>query len=161
MRRRDEATLGPNVGGARAIARKLLKDAGIIEVPVSLQKVLDHMRTRHDLAVLRIPFDRLDGMLVVVDDGPPTLVFNPDRPWVRRRFTVSHEVGHYLLGHGGCSAADEHAEKEANQFAAELLMPLAMIKVDYKKDRDLEKLAAKYVVSQEAMCLHLMECKVL
>lgn len=56
---------------------------------------------------------------------------------------------------------DNDPEAEANQFAAELLMPLAILKVDYKKERDLEKLAAKYIVSGEAMCLHLMERRIL
>ena len=59
-------------------------------------------------------------------------------PWERRRFSIAHEVGHYLL-HAGevpdgvfCRAADLRPdpecperlrEREANRFAAELLMP--------------------------------------
>lgn len=50
---------------------------------------------------------------------------------VRRRFTVAHEVGHHVLGHGsivdpeGNLAHDvaEPLERDANSFAAELLLP--------------------------------------
>lgn len=50
----------------------------------------------------------------------------------RARFTVIHELGHILLAHtrtfhrdnGGVIAAFEDSEWQANQFAAEFLMPL-------------------------------------
>ena len=59
------------------------------------------------------------------------------RPEGRRRFTVSHELGHFLLpshtGNRQCTAADlreqrldtthQRQEAEANRFAAGLLMP--------------------------------------
>ena len=150
-----------NVGGARNIARKLLKDARAKEIPVSLYKIIRHLEAQHDLAVLRFPLGAVDGLLVMVD-GLPTIGFNGDTAWVRRRFTIAHEVGHLFLGHV-CSGLDidRNNEAEANQFAAELLMPLAILKIDYKKDPDLEKLAWKYIVSKEALCLHLMECHIL
>ena len=65
-------------------------------------------------------------------------------PWERRRFSIAHEVGHYLL-HAGqvpagvfCRAADLRPdpesperlrEREANRFAAELLMPESLVAV--------------------------------
>src|SRR4051795_483327 len=64
-------------------------------------------------------------------------------PWERRRFSIAHEVGHFLL-HAGersdgvfCRAADLRPdpesperlrEREANRFAAELLMPDGMVR---------------------------------
>jgi Zn-dependent peptidase ImmA (M78 family) len=150
-----------NVGGARNISRRLLKDVRIKEIPVSLWKIVNHLKAQHDLEVLRFPLGSVDGLLVMVD-GLPTIGFNGDTAWVRRRFTIAHEIGHLLLGHT-CSGIDidKDAEAEANQFAAELLMPLALLKVDYKKEPDLEALAWKYIVSKEALCLHLMECRIL
>ena len=59
----------------------------------------------------------------------------------RARFTVIHELGHILLAHtrthnrdsGGDIAAYEDSEWQANQFAAEFLMPLThMIANRYK-----------------------------
>src|SRR5690242_21438073 len=62
-------------------------------------------------------------------------------PWERRRFSIAHEVGHHILHapSGGavfCRAGDlrpdpdspEHLrEREANRFAAELLMPADLV----------------------------------
>jgi Zn-dependent peptidase ImmA (M78 family) len=150
-----------NVGGARNIARKLLKDAKAKDVPISLYKIIEYLKPEHELEVVRFPLESVDGILVVVEDQP-TIGFNPSMVWVRRRFTIAHEIGHLLLGHT-CTDPDldNNPEAEANQFAAELLMPLAFLRADYKKERDLEKLAAKYIVSKKAMCIHLMECRVL
>lgn len=160
MRRNEEVVLGSHVGGVRNIARKLLKDARAKDVPISLYKIIEHLKAQHDLEVLRFPLGAVDGLLVRVN-GLPTIGFNGDTSWVRRRFTIAHEIGHLILGHTLECGIDTDGEGEANQFAAELLMPLAILKVDYKKEPDLEKLAWKYIVSQEAMCRHLMECRIL
>lgn len=57
----------------------------------------------------------------------------------RKRFTAGHELGHYLLGHGGteirCKPHDienwspilNREERDANTFAAEVLMPASII----------------------------------
>lgn len=55
---------------------------------------------------------------------PPIVVVNDDLPPDRVRFTVAHELGHLLLHR---VPADE-AEREANRFAAEFLVPAAAIK---------------------------------
>jgi Zn-dependent peptidase ImmA (M78 family) len=63
-------------------------------------------------------------------------------PWERRRFSVAHEVGHHVL-HAGASTAgvfcragdlrpdpespERLREREANRFAAELLMPQPLV----------------------------------
>lgn len=44
----------------------------------------------------------------------------PDLPPAIRRQTLAHELGHILLGHDGES---EQANREANCFAAQLLIP--------------------------------------
>lgn len=158
--RNETGKLKVNVGGARNIARKLLKDVKIREIPVSLWKIVNHLKAHHELQVFRFPLAGVDGLLVMVD-GLPTIGFNGDTAWVRRRFTIAHEIGHLMLGHTFDCGIDTDNEAEANQFAAELLMPLAILKVDYKNEPDLEKLAWKYIVSREALCLHLMECRIL
>jgi len=150
-----------SVGAIRNIARRLLKDAQVEEIPIFLPKIIRYLKARHDLEVLRFPLKAVDGLLVMVE-GHPTIGFNPDTAWVRRRFTIAHEIGHLMLGHvcGGPDIED-NPEAEANQFAAELLMPLVFLRADYKKEPDLEKLSKKYIVSREALCLHLMECRII
>ncbi len=65
--------------------------------------------------------------------GAAYVLINSDKPRVRRRFTIAHELGHLALGHlhGGEMVVDETVrgrsprEREANAFAAGLLMPEA------------------------------------
>ena len=158
----ENEVLKPNIGGARKIARKLLKDAKISDIPVSLQMVLNYVKSQQDLDVLKYNFgDKVSGVLVSIGNKA-TIGFNPEHAWVRRRFTIAHELGHLYIGHT-CNGWDINSNKEieANQFAAELLVPLMFIKKDFAKQRDLNELAKRYVVSKEALCLHLMECRVI
>jgi len=101
----------------------------------------------------------------------------------RRRFTIAHELAHYLLEHEGedhidwqftvirrdgtSSEATDYQEIEANFFAASLLMPKQMIRADIEQkkrfngeigidDSDIQALARKYLVSEIAMKYRLM-----
>jgi hypothetical protein len=67
-----------------------------------------------------------------------SIVVRSSEPFVRKRFTVAHEIGHFLLHRnriGSYLVEDEwlrsnlstREEVEANQFAAEALMPKHLI----------------------------------
>jgi Zn-dependent peptidase ImmA (M78 family) len=97
----------------------------------------------------------------------------------RQRFTVAHELGHFLLHRGDLfvdknyrvlhrdarsSEAIDQQEIQANRFAAELLMPARFLAADIKSgkvvldiedDDEIEKLAARYKVSTQAMTFRL------
>ncbi len=50
----------------------------------------------------------------------------------RRRFTIAHELGHCLLGHvseGGGEKPNAAQEREADRFAADLLAPIAVLRM--------------------------------
>ena len=93
-----------------------------------------------------------------------------DEPAPRRRFTVAHEVGHHLLHSAGgaavlCRPADVEAaqggervrEREANRFAAELLMPEGMVRDEADRDGpDPIALAGRFGVSDVAMGFRLV-----
>jgi hypothetical protein len=92
-----------------------------------------------------------------------------DEPAPRRRFTVAHEVGHHLLHSDGAAvlcrpadvetaAGDERArEREANRFAAELLMPEPLVRAAANRDGpDPIALAARFGVSDVAMGFRLV-----
>lgn len=92
---------------------------------------------------------------------------NADHPKTRRRFTIAHELGHYVLhrdeiGEGITDDALYRSrlsgplERQANRFAANLLMPwdLVIEAVDQGVD-SVEKLAAKFEVSRSAMSVRL------
>lgn len=65
------------------------------------------------------------GFGIIDDDGQKVLFLNKNTPPSCQRWTIAHEVGHYLLGHHGEFKHNPAWWKriEANTFAAELLMP--------------------------------------
>ncbi len=104
----------------------------------------------------------------------------------RQRFTVAHEIAHLELGHldsldenihvdrhfkvmlrsGRSSELSDPMEKEANSYAAQLLMPDTMLinetvlldqGLDFEGDDLLYRLAHRYKVSTQAMTIRLCE----
>jgi Zn-dependent peptidase ImmA (M78 family) len=74
--------------------------------------------------------DGIDGAFAV-KRGVPFILLNGAKPLVRLRFTLAHEYGHHVLGHGlsvdkviSFSASQPQKEVQANAFAAEFLLPL-------------------------------------
>jgi hypothetical protein len=146
---------------AKKLAKDLIKAAGIKTIPISLQKIIEHLQGTHSLDVRRIDAsNKVSGLLVVcreLDEEYATIGFNGNMPWCRRRFTIAHEIGHLLLGHT-CGVQDgSHNETEANTFAAELLVPTINLKKDFGHNQDLNELSKKYCVSDQTLTLRLME----
>lgn len=90
------------------------------------------------------------------DGGSWLIELNADRSLTAQRFSVGHELGHLNLSHNGCGT-DANQEREANTFAAELLMPLGLVKAELKREHSLSSLAAAFEVSVEAMTIKLNE----
>ncbi len=119
--------------------------------------------------------DDISGLLVRSGDGA-TIGVNAGHVPTRRRFTIAHEFGHFLL-HEGISEHVDHGyrvnfrdqesslardveEIEANFFAASLLMPRTMLDacgaIDaLDSDTAVRDLARLFHVSQHAMSLRL------
>lgn len=72
---------------------------------------------------------RLDGLSQWIDDHPVMLI-NAAAPTDRMRWTLAHELGHLVL-HSEFVAGD--VEQEADQFAAEFLMPGETIRTSLTK----------------------------
>ncbi len=97
---------------------------------------------------------------------------NRHEPWERGRFSVAHEVGHFLLHAGDqpegvfCRAADLRPdpdsperlrERQANRFAAELLMPEVLVEQEVAtRGADPVRLASEFAVSDLAMGFRLV-----
>ncbi len=77
----------------------------------------------------------------------------------RQRFSLAHELGHILLKHPpeARSTQDEirRFNREADLFAAELLMPSNDLRTMAVKESDLSILRMRYDVSNEALRLKL------
>lgn len=89
---------------------------------------------------------------------------NANEPYTRRRFTVAHECAHFLrhrdkIGDGIFDDAMYRSDKmnsqeefEANNTAAELLMPLHLVAAQVRNGiSDLSQLAKHFQVSDAAM----------
>ena len=82
----------------------------------------------------------------------------------RRRFTIAHEIGHFVLHPGRCraerdglaNAAMLAEEREADAFAAELLMPEHLVwQAVREQGADVQRLADRFQVSSRAMQVRL------
>lgn len=80
-------------------------------------------------------------------------------------FSIAHELGHFALSHrpisfselfNGDLGRDDRQEREANIFAAELLMPKVALAREAHKFT-LEELTRRYMVSMQAMEIRLKE----
>jgi Zn-dependent peptidase ImmA (M78 family) len=158
---------------AVAEARKLLKEHGTT-LPIDVEAVVKRQR----IDVRPQPMEESVSGMLVIKDGRATIGVNQSHHPNRQRFTLAHELGHYLL-HGkrtrvfvdsstmffrdGLAAeGTDKVEIEANAFAAELLMPESVLRdiarhqpVDAFDDRAIQSLAAKFGVSVRALTIRL------
>jgi Zn-dependent peptidase ImmA (M78 family) len=125
-------------------------------------------------------------MLVVKGDRG-AIGYNSAHARVRQRFTISHEIAHYLLHakRGGkaqlfidrhvtyrrdenSSTGVDHEEVEANQLGAALLMPKSLVQDEIRRqdlnldDEDaISLLAKRFQVSTAAMSNRLVNLRML
>lgn len=165
MENNDIPEFGPRKKVAKSLAQKLIKDSKVSEAPVSLQKIIEHLQKTYSLDVKKITIgEKVSGLLVVckeVDSEYSTIGFNANHPWCRRRFTIAHEIGHLLMGHGCNKNLEDRSmnETEANQFAGELLVPTAFIKKDFKKISNVQELAKLYRVSDQTITIKIIDSR--
>jgi Zn-dependent peptidase ImmA (M78 family)/DNA-binding XRE family transcriptional regulator len=145
-------------------ANELLEKARVDATPVDVQSLC----SRCGVLVLKSPFpDALSG-LVFAHEGGAVAGINSSHTDTRQRFSLAHELGHFLLGHHERSSDYEHrfhidvsegtppgfdwrAERAANDFAADLLMPRRLIAAEFERSQDASKLATRFQVSEIAM----------
>lgn len=109
---------------------------------------------------------KISGAIQKRPDGTCRILVNDSDIETRQRFTIAHELGHYYLhmddSDGGKLITSfrmdqSPIETQANQFAAELLMPENLLKEEYKKMiiPVSDSLAKKFNVSKQAMRVRL------
>jgi hypothetical protein len=164
----DDAGANP-----KRLAEAITKQLGDTPCAVPVRKIatdIDIHEIRED------PLNGLAGCLIVPEDkSEGAIAVDGKMSEERKRYTIGHEIGHYVnpthrasspegfkctrrdMVTEDAKAGDRHAkmEMEANQFAAELLMPATWVKrflrpkvgVDLQHIFDLAKL---FEVSKEA-----------
>ena len=155
------------------LINSLLKKANVRKPPVLINRIAKILNADVKIEVLD---GDISGFLY--RDGHHAIVgVNQSHPERRQRFTIAHELAHVVLKHHGkffvdrgsmifrnsfSSTGEDQVEREANNFAARLLMPEEMLKkdlgrvsVDLDDPKAIEKLSRKYKVSVQAMTYRL------
>jgi Zn-dependent peptidase ImmA (M78 family) len=157
-------------------ARKVLSKHGVDSWPVRVDRIAKARGAKIRYSPLD---DELSGM-AFYKDQLPIIGVNSKHHTNRQRFTIAHEIGHFCLHDDilkkgmhvdkvitmlkrdtNSSAGTINIEVEANQFAAELLMPTSLMKayldqgsLDYSSTSDediVESMAKAFKVSPTAM----------
>lgn len=164
-----------------AHAVRLLRQFDIAKPPVPVDSVVKKL----GLKLVATEFgDDVSGVLVV-EDGKGVIGVNSSHSRLRQRFSIAHELGHFLLhSHKNrlfidkqyfaafrdsrSSTGESRREREANAFAASLLMPSAMLqeviedhRFDIADDEYLGTLAELFQVSKQALTFRVANLKLL
>lgn len=155
-------------------ANQLLEKFQAFDIPVKVDKIAFLLGLEVDFVSLG---EDVSGLLLV-ENGKGFIGINSSHPSVRQRFTIAHEIGHYVL-HGqeenlfidkkynafrntNSATGVDRAEIQANMFAASLLMPQILLEKHIKsKGFDLgdgsvlSEIAKDFEVSVEALAYRL------
>ncbi len=143
------------------LANKALESGGCTKPPVPVEDIAKK------IGLTVVMFDFPQTISGVLKKEKKAIGVNQNHHPLRRRFTVSHELGHFLLGHEGYK--DEEfiddrfdrpipLEREANLFASFLLMPKKWVEESIKKNgMEIPRLAKEFQVSEQAMTIRLLE----
>ena len=153
---------------------------GSIELPVKVEEIARFLA----INVVAYPLENNLSGILVIKDGHATIGYNQNESRNRRRFTVAHEIGHFQMHselHKDAVFADNNfmvmfrsntqgddsetakREREANIFAAALLMPeqelmreIHGFRVDLGDEKHIKELSRKFEVSSTAMYYRLV-----
>lgn len=163
----------------RRKAAETLKQCGAYRLPVNLDAVAAHL----GVAVNYQPLEDDYSGLLVIRSGHAVAHINSRQHPNRQRFSLAHELGHFVLheaGRAGQDGAyvdksmrlylrsdreagqDARAEFQANLFASELLMPEQLLRskildegYTLEDEYDVSRLAVVLKVSEQALSIRL------
>lgn len=154
-------------------AEAILQGTGTYRVPVAIDVLAHRLKLTTEAAALG---DNVSGVLVVENERG-AIGYNSSHAPVRQRFTIAHEIAHYVLHvnknrrsqlfidqyvafrrDGQSSTGSDHREVEANRLGAALLMPESLVRAEIVKhsldlddDEAVNLLAKRFQVSTAAM----------
>lgn len=154
---------------SRRRARQLLELAGVEQPPVDPKAIAEFL----GFTVLQYELPETTSGLTFIEGTVKAIGVNSRHAPTRQRFSIAHELGHYLNGHESYDSGGTHVESqpsyldpqqrqeiEANEFAAELLLPSDWLKRDVAEfGADGTVLAKRYGVSEQAMWIQLLNLK--
>ena len=158
---------GPRTAYVRRVAKQLLRAADVRQPPVDLRRITTH----HGLTYEEVDYfpDDVDALIVNTEDGTVAVV-NKNQSNNRRRFSLAHELGHFVLHRDGSvleatvsidspptvepdRETSSVAEREANLFAGELLVPVAFLKEHFRPGMTAADVAKLFEVSESVAAI--------
>lgn len=160
-------TESPAAAAIETLIKTIANEQNQISLPVRLTDVAKKL----GIDVQQLPLDSdVDGMLVKekpnVNFKAVSNMFKSDH---RKRFTLAHEIGHYVKKYqdwppekeagiaewrdSRSAAGFDPDEIWANQFAAALLMPASIVRKYWAQGKTDEQMAKIFDVSTQAMNL--------
>jgi Zn-dependent peptidase ImmA (M78 family) len=145
-------------------ARNVLKDNFLSEPPINVYLLAKNYGLKIKEGLFPNGYSNISGF-ITISNGIPILYVNSDDSQNRKNFTVAHELGHWILHKDRVESDPNLAilfriplgtlnkdplEKEANAFAAELLVPKEMLD-KLKDNKSAKDLAAIFEVSEEVI----------
>lgn len=151
----------PNYALAKQKAFKTLEENSIINPPIIAQKICENYGIKVIFGTFKD--EKVSGMM---DFKSNTIYVNDLEAYTRNNFTIAHELGHYFLHRDlYLECPDKYEvlyrtpinyfensdiEKEANTFAANLLVPKKILD-EYYEIATIQSLAKLFVVSEEVI----------
>lgn len=152
-------------------AEKLLSDLKINSLPINPELCARQLKVIVEDSALD---DDISGIFLAEEDNY-YIIYNRFESAQRQRFTIAHELGHYILHknsgvfvdrkqktlfrNAASTTGEVLKEREANAFAAALLMPKFLVEREIRQitdfDNIVESLAEKFEVSKSAMSFRL------
>lgn len=163
----------PQIKKARDRARQVITEYRIVQPAIPVEDIATNLGLKVTYSQMD---DEISGM-IYPKDGKTIVGINSRNSRNRQRFTLAHECGHFLL-HREKIVGSIHVDKkypgllrsdissqgvdpieiEANQFAAELLVPESMLigeinhaVIDIEDDEFIDRLAKRFKVSKQMM----------
>jgi len=169
-----------SIRSAEKRALDLIRDYGYTKPPIDVEQIAKNLN-------INIVYENYDGELSGVlirneDKGEYVIGVNDRHSDKRKRFTIAHEIGHFLLHEGNgndtyidtsikynfrnadSSQGTNLEEMEANAFAACLLMPDDMLEdyiennygsIDYYETDEVVEISNAFQVSTQALMIRL------
>lgn len=162
---------GARTRRAKQVARQIFERSGAT-LPVDVARIAHEQ----GLALRAQPLEPSVSGMLVIKEGQAIIGLNEAHHPHRQRFTIAHELGHYLLHRqvasvfidavyyrdAAASGGSQAQEIEANAFAAELLMPERVLReqfgqhdLDLVDDALIRQLASRWGVSGQALTIRL------
>jgi Zn-dependent peptidase ImmA (M78 family) len=153
---------------------RLLNDSNAFSIPVNLNKCIEYL----NIQINSLELDEDVSGFLLLKEKKVHIGYNKSNSRQRQRFTIAHEIAHYILHVKNSklfvdktqkvlyrdlksSTGEILQEREANAFAASLLMPQKLLIQELKKQKSessksfVLKLAKKFDVSEQAITIRL------